>query len=162
MYERSKYIIVFSLIGTLTIVIVFVVLSALQTSPDYEYLYLLGSIRDCVWLGFEEYNILYDQKKTDIVLPKSLLELTPLALRVELKEHETQVDNYKLIYNPTGYENRTWIAIYVTEGIEGKLLGDYVLWYDKEIKRDRNVLEAALTMDHVKYYYIRKIPNVAD
>lgn len=162
MRKRSKNIVIFSLIGALAIVIAFVVLSALQTSPDYEYLYLLGSIRDCVWHGFEGYNILYGQEETDIVLPKSLLELTPLALRVELKEHEKQVDDYKLIYNPTGYENRTWIAIYVTNRIEGTLLGDYVLWHNKEIKRDRNVLEAALKTDHVKYYSIRKLPNVAD
>lgn len=162
MHKRSKYMVIFSLIGALAIVIVFVALSALQTSPDYEYLYLLGSIRDCVWHGFEGYNILYDQKEIDVVLPKSLLELTPLALRVELKEHEKQVDDFRLIYNPTGYENRSWIAIYVTEGIEGKLLGDYVLWYDKEIKRDHNALDAALKMDHVKYYCIRRLPNVAD
>ena len=151
---------VFTLITVL--VIAFVVFSAMQTSPDYEYLYVLSSIRDCVWHGFEGYSILSGQEKAEIVLPQSLLELTPLALRVELKEHKKQVDNCKLIYNPNRYENKTWIAIYITSGIEGKLLGDYVLWHDKEIKRKRNILEATLKVDDLKYYSRRKLPDIAD
>ncbi len=125
---------------------------------DKEYLYLLAPIRDCIWYGFDENGILYhDQEK--IVLPESLLELTPLHRDYSLKEYDKEPDNCRLIYNPNGYKDKTWIVVYIEERFWPKLFGDYVLLYNKEIKQERDILEIARKTKGVKYYTAERLKN---
>ena len=61
----------------------------------------------------------------------------------------------KLIYNPNGYKDKTWIAVHIGKGVRSKLYGNYVLLYNKEIKRERHILETARKTKGVKYYTVK-------
>ena len=133
--------------------------SWMQESPDYEYLTLLDGIRQCVWYGFEGYAFVGEQEKTEIILPESLMELIPLFRWVELNEIDSYTEKCSLIYNPNGYRDNTWIAVYANGG--NCLFGNHVLWSNKEIKCERGVLKNAIKTNGVKYYSVKKLPNIA-
>ena len=56
------------------------------------------------------------------------------------------------IYNPKGYEEKTWVIIYNAKDFDTRLWGNYVLWSDKEIRRKRGILNEIKKMEGLKYY----------
>ena len=143
------------LIVAVSLAAVYVIMLGLETTPTgLKQRATLGTIRDCTWYGFKEYIILHkaDGEKAQIVLPESLMAYTPVAVHFDLKEIAGLTDECDLIYNPKGYEDKTWIVIYNTDDFWSRLLGNYVLWSDKEIKRKRGIIEDVKTAQGLKYY----------
>lgn len=144
-----------TLIVVILLIILAIILMAISTTPkSIGQKIVLGSIRDCIWYGFDEKGILGETggEKNAIILPKSLMEYTPIVIHYNLNKLEGFTDDCDLIYNPNGYEQKTWVVIYNANDIESRLWGNYVLWSNKEIKRKRGIIGEIKKEQGLKYY----------
>jgi len=153
--KKKTFIRALILILLLSVVIIYIVTAAFQTTPTgLKQRLTLGTIRDCIWYGFDEKGILSQSngEKQEIVLPESLMEYNPLVYHFNLKEREGLSEDCDWIYNPNGYKDKTWIVIYNAADLKSRLSGNYVLWSDKEIRRKRGIKEDAKTGYGFRYY----------
>ncbi len=144
-------------ISLILLIIVTVILMGIAKSPPYaRQIVLLNDIKGCIWYGFKEYAIFIkpDAEKEEIVLPKSLTDYTPVVFYHDLKELENLTKECDLVYNPKGYENKTWIVIYNGHDLNTWLGGNLTLWSNKEIKRKRGIIKELKEYDGLKYYSI--------
>ncbi len=145
------------LIALIVLVISAIILMAISVTPKTTgQKIVLSSIRDCIWYGFDEKGILPETsgEKEKIVLAQSLVEYTPLVIHYNLEEVDEYYDGCELIYNPQGYEDKTWIVIYNSDDFKTRLFGNYVLWSNKEIQRKKGVLKDLNRYNNLKYYCI--------
>jgi hypothetical protein len=58
-----------------------------------------------------------------------------------------------LLYNPKGYEEKTWILTFISKDIETLIEGNLTLWSDKTITRKHNMKNVAQKTKGIKCYY---------
>ena len=153
----KKYII--SSLLLIPIVVILILMANSTTPPRIKQIVILATIKRCIWYGCQGNIILSesDGEKEEIVLPESLTEYVPPTTLFGLEELNSCTEKCDLIYNPKGYEKKTWIIIYNAKDFNSRFGGNYVLWSNKEISRKRGIIKKIKKQkSSYKYYSTRK------